>query len=321
MCPTANRDARRAAAPALLLSTLLTLAACASPREAASSPAHASSGVASTPDPGRGGAAPSTPYPTTARAVAAQLRRAERTIADRSVSGHELRRAAHLEQLALRSWSDHRDWDRRVLDRLPRARRADARDGVTARRLFRSMHPSAPADLATELPAWRIVRPWSRGRLLRAYHEGQRRYGVDWTVLAAVNMTETDFGRIVGLSTAGAQGPMQFMPATWAAYGHGDVHDPHDAVLGAAHYLAANGFRSSPARALWHYNQSWAYVRAVRLLADVMRRHPRAYAGFHTWQVYYLTRYGSVRLPTGYAERHPVPVRRWVREHHGTVLP
>lgn len=260
---------------------------------------------------------PTVAGPAGAREVARQLTVAERAIARRTTAG--LARAGRAQQVAYRSWSGHPAWDRRVLAALPRALRPRARANVTARRLFRSMHPAA--ELSSDLPAWKIVRPWRRARLLRAYREGQRRYGVGWSYLAAVNMTETAFGRIVGLSSAGAQGPMQFMPATWAAYGHGDVHDPHDAILGAAHYLAANGFRRSPSVALWHYNHSTAYVRGVRLLASVMGAHPREFAGYHAWQVYYLTRLGSVLLPQGYAERRPVPVRTWLREHHATFAP
>ena len=64
-------------------------------------------------------------------------------------------------------------------------------------------------------------------------------------LLAAVNLIESDFGRVRNNSVSGAQGPMQFMPATWRSYGRGgDVHDPHDAILGAARFLAAAGARA-----------------------------------------------------------------------------
>ena len=82
--------------------------------------------------------------------------------------------------------------------------------------------------------------------LLRFYREGERRF-VDWEVLAAVNFVETGFNKLRA-GSAGAQGPMQFMPATWRAYGlGGSVHDPRDAILGAANYLRVrSGARPAP---------------------------------------------------------------------------
>ena len=139
---------------------------------------------------------------------------------------------------------------------------------------------------------------------------------MDWEYLAAINLVETAFGRIRGTSSAGAQGPMQFLPATWDIYGAGgDIQDPHDAVLAAARLLRANGFAHDRAGALRHYNNSAAYVRAVSLHAGVMARRPRALWGYHAWQVYYLTRRGSVWLEEGYAARHPVPVDRYLAQH------
>ena len=98
------------------------------------------------------------------------------------------------------------------------------------------------------------------------------------TLLAAVNLIESDFGRVRNDSVSGAQGPMQFMPATWRSYGRGgDVQDPHDAILGAARFLAAAGARDDEAGALYRYNPSSLYVAAVSRYARVMRRDPLAY--------------------------------------------
>ena len=122
---------------------------------------------------------------------------------------------------------------------------------------------------------------------------------VAWSVLAAVNFVESAFGRMRNRSTAGAQGPMQFIPSTWAAYGmDGDIHDPHDAVLGAANYLHANGAPRSYRRALFHYNQSSHYVAAVLRYARRIRRDPRAFYAYYAWQVY-VRRDGVVRRITG----------------------
>ena len=71
--------------------------------------------------------------------------------------------------------------------------------------------------------------------------EAQARFGVRWQLLAAINFVESAFNKVRNDSGAGARGPMQFEPATWKAYGlGGNIADPHDAILGAANYLAAN---------------------------------------------------------------------------------
>jgi membrane-bound lytic murein transglycosylase B len=71
---------------------------------------------------------------------------------------------------------------------------------------------------------------------------------------------------------------MQFMPATWAAYGlGGDMRDPRDAILGAANYLYANGAPGDYARALYRYNPSAAYASAVQRYASMIQRDERAF--------------------------------------------
>ncbi len=254
--------------------------------------------------------------PTGPRDAARLLRAAAAVIHDPASTATSVAVAGHAQQLVVRELGTRPAWERRVLDALPPRVRRDVRDDVAARRALRSMHPTSPADLADELPAWRIVAPPPARRLLGLYREAQRRTGVDWEHLAAINLVETAFGRIRGTSTAGAQGPMQFLPTTWAIYGAGgDIDDPHDAILAAARLLRANGFARDPAGALRHYNNSAAYVRAVSLHAGVMARRPTALRGYHAWQVYYLTRRGSVWLEEGYAARRPVPVDRYLGQH------
>ncbi|QYC42881.1 Transglycosylase SLT domain protein [Nonomuraea coxensis DSM 45129] len=116
-------------------------------------------------------------------------------------------------------------------------------------------------------------------------------------MLAAVMLAETKFGRVRSDSHAGAQGPMQFMPATWRAYGMGgDVQDPRDAIMGAANYLRASGAPRDYRRALHAYNPSRAYVNAILLHARRMKRDPRAYYAYYNWQVFVLTTEGERRL-------------------------
>jgi len=133
--------------------------------------------------------------------------------------------------------------------------------------------------------------------LLGHYREAERRFGVGWEVLAAINFVETGFNRLRSRSSAGAQGPMQFMPATWATYGlGGDVHDPHDAILAAANYLRASGASGDLRAALWRYNHSSRYVDAVSVFAAQMRRDVRVYFQYHAWQVFVKTASGPRRI-------------------------
>lgn len=135
------------------------------------------------------------------------------------------------------------------------------------------------------------------GTLLRYYRRAQRRFGVEWEVLAAVNYVETKFGRVRSSSSAGAQGPMQFLPSTWDAYGlGGDIDDPRDAILGAANYLHASGAPRDYRSALYAYNHSDAYVDAVLLYARRMKARPQSYYGYWAWQVFVITTEGDVRL-------------------------
>jgi len=130
-----------------------------------------------------------------------------------------------------------------------------------------------------------LVPPRPAGALLADYRLGERRFGVRWQVLAAVNLVESAFGRVVNRSSAGAQGPMQFLPATWRAYGlGGNVHVARDAVLGAANYLHRSGAPGDERAALHAYNPSNLYVDAVLAYAGAMTRDPLAYLAYYAWE-------------------------------------
>jgi membrane-bound lytic murein transglycosylase B len=133
--------------------------------------------------------------------------------------------------------------------------------------------------------------------LLRYYRQAQRRFGVQWNVLAAVNFVESAFNKLRNDSATGAQGPMQFMPATWRAYGlGGDIHDPHDAILGAANYLHANGAPRDVRRALFRYNPSPLYVDAVLRYAARIRADRHAFYEYYARQVFVRTASGLRRI-------------------------
>ena len=180
---------------------------------------------------------------------------------------------------------------RAVTQRLHGQVAAEARDVLDARRRLSSLStPVARRHFSTG--------PAEPARALRRYYRGaDRRFGVSWQVLAAVNFVESAFGRLRNESTAGAQGPMQFIPSTWRAYGMGgDIHDPHDAILGAANYLHASGAPGDYRRALHAYNPSSAYVDAVLRYARRMRRSSDTFYALYSWQVFVNTPSGITRI-------------------------
>jgi hypothetical protein len=110
--------------------------------------------------------------------------------------------------------------------------------------------------------------------LLPIYRAAGRRYGVRWEILAAINEIESDYGRNLNVSYAGATGWMQFMPSTWRAYGvdanRDGVKDPYDAIdaiFAAARYLKAAGYQKNVRGALYAYNHAWWYVDSVMMRA------------------------------------------------------
>lgn len=230
-----------------------------------------------------------------AAGLASQITDAERTIRSDGATDAELAVAGHLQQAAYRRLAASGEWLDEVLARVP----PDLHHSVTA-------HTQAQARLSAlttpqpRLPAWRIVAPPPADELLAYYREAQAAFGVGWEYLAAIHLVETRMGRIRGTSPAGAQGPMQFMPGTWEAYGEGDINDPRDAILAAGRYLSANGAPARMEAALFRYNRSDAYVHAISAYAAQMRADPRTYRGYYHWQVYYRTTEGDRLLPVGY---------------------
>ena len=251
--------------------------------------------------------------PRTARQAARAVVAAETAIRTPGTPPARLAAAGELAQVAYRVIGTHPSWDEPVLAAVPTGLRRAVRLNVAARRDFRSMH----STLSDTLPAWRIVRPEPVDDLVTYYLEAERRFGVDWEYLAAINLVETGMGRIRGFSVAGAQGPMQFIPSTWEAYGSGDINDPRDSILSAARYLRARGFTEPDgvAGALYGYNNHPAYVRGVTALATVLQDDPRAYLGYYHWQVYYLSSVGDVVLRPGYESRRSIAVRRYLRDN------
>jgi hypothetical protein len=144
--------------------------------------------------------------------------------------------------------------------------------------------PTRPARPAPPSPAARADIP---STYLQLYRQAAPRCpGLSWSVLAAIGKVESDHGRTPlpgvrsGWNPAGAAGPMQFgigvgrAGNAWARYGHDfdqdgrrSVYDPGDAIPAAADYLCAAGAPRRLDRALYAYNQSWAYVANVKAIA------------------------------------------------------
>ena len=236
------------------------------------------------------------PVAADAVAVAAQIASAERAIRDTKVTGAELAWMGHLQQRIYRTISARPEWREAFLMAVPVAIRVVVTANLDATSDLRATVVPGP-----DLPAaWRIVDPAPLDDLVRFYRDAETEFGVPWSYLASIHLVETRMGRIRGTSVAGAQGPMQFMPGTWAAYGEGDVNSDRDAIRAAARYLKANGAPANMPNALFRYNNSQRYVRAVTAYAEVMRSEPDAYRGYYGWQVYYLTTKGDILLPVGY---------------------
>ena len=113
--------------------------------------------------------------------------------------------------------------------------------------------------------------------LLPIYQAAGIQYGVRWEVLAAINEIETDYGRNLNVSSAGALGWMQFMPATWKAYGtdanrdgRKDPFNPVDAIFAAARYLRAAGAQDDLRKAIFAYNHADWYVESVLMRARLI---------------------------------------------------
>jgi membrane-bound lytic murein transglycosylase B len=172
----------------------------------------------------------------------------------------------------------------RVIAAVPARLRQQVRDNVAAGRSLVRLMPRKPPKTQ---PRIRVGTAEPPGRLLGWYRTAQKRFGVRWQILAAVNFVESGFNRLRNNSYAGAQGPMQFMPATWRTYGlGGKVRDPRDAIMGAANYLRASGASTSYKRALYSYNPSPLYVDAIIRYARQMQRKPERFYVYWSWQVF-----------------------------------
>ena len=200
---------------------------------------------------------------------------------------------APIQQRALLALVDHRDWRTAALAGLPADAAANSRSELQALDDLHTLNPPYPST-----PPWRVVEPPSLAQLRAWYAEAEQRYGVPWRYLAAIHFVETQFGRINADSRTGAQGPMQFEPATWAEYGQGDVHDPHAAILAAARYLHASGAPARMDSAIYSYNPTRLYVDCVDVYAAMFGASSGLLLAHYEWAVYTWTARGLIYMPS-----------------------
>ena len=139
--------------------------------------------------------------------------------------------------------------------------------------------PNTPGSIAfppTLLAPPAVAETRTYPELLALWQRDGALYGIPWQVLAAINKIESNFGRNMGPSSAGAIGWMQFMPSTWERWGvdaDGDglanPWNPEDAIAAAARYLAASDGATDISRAVFSYNHAQWYVDEVLQLAQL----------------------------------------------------
>ncbi len=248
--------------------------------------------------------------PTEPAAIALAVEEVTTALLDPDTPAEQLPDLGHREQLLVRSLARRPDIHDDVLGRLSQRTRAVLELHLSARASLGRLHSGwSPVE---QIPAWEIIEPEPLDTLIGHYRAAEDATGIRWEILAGINLIETGMGRIDGLSSAGAQGPMQFLPTTWAEVSQGgDIDDPADAIPGAARYLVQRGGLDDIRRGLWGYNNSDHYVDAVLTYAELLEREPLAIRGFYNWEIYVGTVAGTLWLPVGFRAESPISAADW----------
>jgi hypothetical protein len=197
------------------------------------------------------------------------------------------RDAARTEQVAVYALAADTTLEQDVLRRLPAGREAGLSQAVEGVRALWRLAGITDLGLARVRHTKRFADAEPVEALLGYYRAAAARAGIDWTYLAAINYIESTFGRSGHASSAGAQGPMQFLPSTWQEYGGGgDIMSPHDSIEAAATFLRRNGAPADYGRALLHYNRDSDYVASVQAFAAAMRAEPSWVNRLYCWNTY-----------------------------------
>ena len=199
-------------------------------------------------------------------------------------AGYSYRNAAREEELRVYELASYASVQASVMPLLPAALRPPLQAAIAG---LHYLYILAGID-QYYLVNVHFTHPYSDAKsvdLLRSYYqEAYIKYGVDPSYLASINFIESNFGRVNGPSSAGALGPMQFLPGTWDNYGDGgNVNDPHDAILAAARYLVHYGAPGDMRTAIWHYNLDYNYVDSVESFARAFRADPAWLDRMYYW--------------------------------------
>lgn len=258
------------------------------------------------------------PLPIDAAGVATELSIAELAVRDPSITDDDVGPYGRRQQQMYRIISANPDWAPEVIAAVDPAIRPAVELNWSARQDLSALVRNY--SLSETLPAWRIRDPLPVAELVGYYEESEANSGIDWNYIAAINLVETRMGRIEGLSTAGATGPMQFLPTTWNECCQGDPTIDRDAIIGAGVYLRQRGGPADMQSALFGYNNSQRYVDAVSAYAEVIAADPLAYRGYHAWEVYFLSAAGLIRMPSGYEEPEPVDAAEWLADNPSALV-
>ena len=199
-------------------------------------------------------------------------------------AAYNYRNGARQEELRIYELASYASVESSVIPLIPTSARQPLVDAIAA---LHSLYILAGID-QYYLVNVHFVHPYSDAApvdTLRSYYlEAEQIYGVNWSYFASINFIESNFGRVNGPSSAGAEGPMQFLPGTWQNYGQGgDINDPHAAIMAAARYLVHYGAPGNMRQAIWHYNLDYDYVDSVEFFARAMRADPTFLDRLYYW--------------------------------------
>jgi hypothetical protein len=149
-----------------------------------------------------------------------------------------------------------------------------------------TMSLALPGPVAVGVPNFFINKFRIPVFLLPIYQAAGIQYGVPWEVLSAINEIETDYGRNLNVSSAGAVGWMQFLMSSWKIYGvdangdgKKDPYNPVDSIFAAARYLKAAGAEQDLRKAIFTYNHADWYVNSVLMRARFIGGMPADLVG------------------------------------------